>query len=77
MSAFKKQKYQQAINVCRQILEQNPTAGVEQKSSFLLGKALLLKGEWQLAELTFNDLNARWPRNPYRQEADFLQIKRL
>ena len=68
-------KYQQAINSCRQILEQKPPAPIEQKSSFLLGKALLLKGEWQLAELTLNDLNARWPQNLYRKEADFLQIK--
>ena len=68
-------KYQQAINSCRQVLEQNPSAAIEQRSSFLLGKALILKGEWQLAELTLNDLNARWPNNPYKKEADFLQIK--
>ena len=68
-------KYQQAINICRQVLEHNPSATIEQRTSFLLGKALLLKGEWQLAELTLNDLNARWPRNQHRQEADFLQIK--
>ena len=68
-------KYQQAVEHCRQILEQNPEAKMEQQSSFLLGKALLLKGERQLAELTLKDLNARWPSNPHREEADFLQIK--
>lgn len=68
-------KYQQAVEHSRQILEQNPEAHIEQQSSFFLGKALLLMGERQLAELTLKDLNARWPNNPHREEADFLQIK--
>lgn len=68
-------KYQQAIEQCRQILEKSPTAVIEQKSSFFLGKALLENGEHQLAELTLKDLNARWPNNPHREETDFLQIK--